>query len=247
MKTITKRLEKVRSQRSQGRRSRQKADVPTVSLVGYTNAGKSTLFNSMTQADVYTADQLFATLDPTLRQVKVPNIGPAILVDTVGFIRHLPHDLVNAFRATLEETQEAELLVHVQDITSQDQREHSEQVLQVLDEIDAGDIPQLQVYNKIDLLADFEPRCERNHAGVIKRVWVSAKTGAGLDLLWQALTENLADEIVYKLVQIKPTQGKLRAHLYSLGCVIEERTDDEGKTFLYVKMARRDYEKLITG
>ena len=244
IKNISMRLEKVRSQRHQGRRSRLRAAISTVSLVGYTNAGKSTLFNQMTDANVYEADQLFATLDPTLRQIKVPNIGDAILVDTVGFIRHLPHELIEAFRATLEETQQAALLLHVQDVADSEQRTHAAQVQSVLTEIGANEVPQLQVFNKIDLISDFEPHIKRNDLGIVDKVWVSARTGAGMDLLMEAIAERLAGETVYKMIQLRPDQGKLRAHLYAKNCVIDERHDEDGVCYLYVKLPRKDFEAL---
>ncbi|KZY32855.1 GTPase HflX, partial [Oleiphilus sp. HI0043] len=171
IKTITSRLEKVRKQRDQGRRARTRAEIPTVSLVGYTNAGKSTLFNRVTEADVYAADQLFATLDPTLRKLNLPDIGNAILVDTVGFIRHLPHKLVDAFRATLEETCNATLLLHVIDCHDEGRMDNIEQVEHVLKEIGADKVPTLKVYNKLDLLDGREPRIDRDEDGVPQRVW----------------------------------------------------------------------------
>jgi GTP-binding protein HflX len=194
IKQVQKRLHKVQQQRAQGRKRRGKAALPTVSLVGYTNAGKSTLFNALTGARVYAADQLFATLDPTLRRVELPGDAPVILADTVGFIRDLPHDLVAAFRATLEETRLASLLLHVMDAGDPRHQERREQVNQVLHEIGAQAVPQIEVYNKIDLLENSAPRLERNRDGSIKRVWVSAASGAGLDLLRLALAEHAAGQ-----------------------------------------------------
>ncbi|PLN72010.1 GTPase HflX, partial [Klebsiella pneumoniae] len=192
---ILSRLEKVEKQREQGRRSRAKADIPTVSLVGYTNAGKSTLFNQITAAEVYAANQLFATLDPTLRRIDVPDVGETVLADTVGFIRHLPHDLVAAFKATLQETRQATLLLHVIDAADVRVQENIDAVNTVLAEIEADEIPALLVMNKIDMLDDFEPRIDRDDENKPIRVWLSAQTGVGVPLLFQALTERLSGEV----------------------------------------------------
>ena len=244
IKVINKRLDKVARQRDQGRRARQRAAVSTVSLVGYTNAGKSTLFNVITGAGAYTADQLFATLDPTLRRIELPGVGPLVLADTVGFIRHLPHDLVAAFRATLEETRKAELLLHVIDVQDTDRRARIEQVNEVLSEIGADTIPQLCVFNKIDLSGD-APRLERNANGRIDRVWVSAQTGAGLDLLAQALTEHFQGVQVHGWLHVKPVAGKVRSDLYRLGSVLSEQVDEQGNWWLEIRMTRRDIDRLL--
>ncbi len=199
IKQINKRLEKVRTQRAQGRRSRRKAELFTAALVGYTNTGKSTLFNRLTGASVYAANQLFATLDPTLRRIELAKGEPVILADTVGFIRHLPHDLVAAFRSTLEETRDANVLLHVVDAYDEGRHAHIEQVNRVLKEIGAEDITQIEIYNKIDLLeGGGEPRLERDENGRVRRIWLSAHMGQGLDLLHIALSEHLhADERCY--------------------------------------------------
>lgn len=195
LKTLEKSLEKVLKQRNQSRRARVKAEIPTLSLVGYTNAGKSTLFNQLTGSKTYVANQLFATLDPTLRRVELADCGPLILADTVGFIRHLPHDLIAAFRATLQETREAWLLIHVIDVHNELREDHISQVNQVLDEIGASEIPQLQIYNKIDLMPDVEPHLERDHLGQPYRVWLSAFSGSGIDILKQAISELIEKSI----------------------------------------------------
>jgi len=241
---INRRLEKVERQRDQGRRARQRAEVPTVSLVGYTNAGKSTLFNTLTGAHAYAADQLFATLDPTLRRIEVAGVGPLVLADTVGFIRHLPHDLVAAFRATLEETCKADLLLHVVDAQDSDKQAHIAQVNEVLLEIGADSIPQVQVFNKIDL-TDVEPRLERDERGDPDRIWVSAVTGAGLDLLTVALTERFHGTQVHGWLQLPPEAGGTRSSLYSIGQVMSEQVDEQGNWWLEVCMARRNIDRLI--
>ena len=246
IKAIHKRLEKVRRQRDQGRRARKRADIPTVSLVGYTNAGKSTLFNRITESGVYAADQLFATLDPTLRRLELPDIGPVVIADTVGFIRHLPHKLVEAFRATLEETTQASLLLHVVDCHDERREENMEQVDSVLHEIGADEIPMLQVFNKIDLLEDFRPRVERNEDGEPVRVWVSAQSGEGLELLFDAIVERVAEDLLHQCVVLGPEQGKLRALLHEAGSVISEHYRDNGDVMVEVRLQSRDWHQLLS-
>ena len=198
IKSLKKRLSKVRSQREQGRRSRQRADVPVVSLVGYTNMGKSTLFNRMTSADVYADDRLFATLDPTLRRLKLMNTQGLVMADTVGFIRKLPHDLVESFSSTLEETRSAALLLHIVDAGSSEREQLLEHVNEVLHKIDADEVPQVIVCTKIDKTDGHEARIDRDEDGRIWRVWLSAQTGEGIDLLRQVLLENFPEESLYK-------------------------------------------------
>ncbi|MBD3897706.1 GTPase HflX [Halomonas sp. ML-15] len=244
IKSIHRRLDKVRSQREQNRRARARAEIPSVSLVGYTNAGKSTLFNAMTQSTVYAADKLFATLDPTLRRLEVEDVGPVVLADTVGFIRHLPHKLVEAFRATLQEASEASLLVHVIDAADPDRELNVEQVQRVLQEIGADEVPCLLVMNKIDLL-DSAPRIERDSEGRPEVVWLSAQRGQGLDLLAQALSECLADDVLDIALTLAPEQGKLRAGLHELGAVRDEQFDEGGCSQLEVRLPRRDFLQLM--
>ena len=244
IKSILGRLEKVRKQRDNGRRSRRRAELPVVSLVGYTNAGKSTLFNRVTESEVYVADQLFATLDPTLRRLDVENVGPIVLADTVGFISHLPHKLVAAFKATLEETLNADLLLHVIDAATDQRDENIHRVNDVLVEIGADQIPQLQVYNKLDLLEQ-SPRIDRNADGLPVRVWVSAVTGAGIDLLLQAISELVGRDMVNETLDISPTDGGLRAALYRLGAVESEDYGDDGVAHLSVRLPRADWNRLM--
>jgi GTP-binding protein HflX len=244
IKTIKARLEKVRRQRQQGRRSRQRADISTVALVGYTNAGKSTLFNQLTDATVYAADQLFATLDPTLRRIDIESLGPIILADTVGFISHLPHKLVEAFKATLEETLSADLLLHIIDAADSERDNHIYQVQEVLEEIGASAIPQLQVFNKLDLLQQ-APRIDRNADGLPERVWLSAQSGDGLELVLQAISELLGQDMVCEEVSLDPGQGSLRAEFYSLGAVQAENYSDDGKIHLQVRLPRADWNRLM--
>jgi GTP-binding protein HflX len=245
IKMINRRLEKVERQRDQGRRARARAEIPTVSLVGYTNAGKSTLFNTLSGAHAYAADQLFATLDPTLRRIEVTGVGPLVLADTVGFIRHLPHDLVAAFRATLEETRRADLLLHVVDAQDEEKLAHIEQVNAVLAEIGAESIPQIRVYNKIDLSPDLAPHLEQGPDGLPERVWVSAVTGAGLDLLAEALSAHFQGRQVHGWLHLPAAAGAVRSSLYTIGQVMSERVDEHGDWWLEVCMAQRNIDRLI--
>lgn len=198
IKSLKKRLSKVRSQREQGRRSRQRADVPVVSLVGYTNMGKSTLFNRMTSSDVYADDRLFATLDPTLRRLKLMKTQGLVMADTVGFIRKLPHDLVESFSSTLEETRSAALLLHIVDAGSSEREQLLEHVNEVLHKIGADEVPQIIVCTKIDKTDGHQARIDRDEDGRIWRVWLSAQTGEGIDLLRQVLLENFPEESPYR-------------------------------------------------
>jgi GTP-binding protein HflX len=244
IRQLNRRLEKVRRQRDQGRRARKRNALPTVSLVGYTNAGKSTLFNRLTRADVLAADQLFATLDPTLRRVELPGAYPMVLADTVGFIRHLPHDLVAAFRSTLQETRDADLLLHVVDANDEQRLPNMEQVNQVLQEIGAADNPQLQVFNKIDLLEDGVPRLERDEQGRPRRVWVSAADGAGIDLLLQAIDEILNRDIQRHSLSLPPQAGRLHARLHEYGAVLNETVDEAGHWLMQVELRHSDWALL---
>jgi len=244
IKLLNRRLDKVRKQREQGRRSRRRADIPTVSLVGYTNAGKSTLFNILTEAEVYAADQLFATLDPTLRKIELDGGTQTILADTVGFIRDLPHDLVESFRSTLQETREADLLLHVIDAADPRREEKIDEVNAVLEQIEAHEVPQIEVFNKIDCLEDAHPRIERDAQGIVRRVWLSAMQGKGMELLREAIAERLSDGMADIELLLPPSEGRLRAQLYRLGVVEEEQTTAEGGSQLKLHIDRSEWSKL---
>lgn len=246
IRQIKQRLEKVRGQREQARRGRRRADIPSVSLVGYTNAGKSTLFNALTESEVYAANQLFATLDPTLRRLELEDVGPVILADTVGFIRHLPHKLVESFRATLEESSNADLLLHVIDAREPERDQQIEQVLAVLGEIGANELPMLEVYNKLDLLEGIEPQIQRDADGKPQRVWVSARDGLGLDLLRQAVAELLGDDLFVGTLCLPQRLGRLRAQFFELGAVQRETHDEEGGSLLEVRLPRVELNRLIS-
>lgn len=246
IKHIEARLEKVRQQREQGRVARQKASVPVVSLVGYTNVGKSTLFNALTGAEVFVANQLFATLDPTLRTVDLPPLGTVVCADTVGFIRQLPHGLVEAFRATLEETKDADLLLHVIDSQDEVRELHIKQVEAVLEEIGALAVPRIEVYNKIDLAPEVEiaPQVFRDADGVVQRVLISATTGAGLDLLKDAIIERLSGEMLHLTLDLLPEQVRQRALLFEVGAVVSESVEENGHFKLQIRLPRHKWDQV---
>lgn len=245
IKYIRKRLEKVSRQREQGRRARQRNEIPTLSLVGYTNAGKSTLFNRLTRAGVYAADQLFATLDPTLRKIELPDAGPAILADTVGFIRHLPHDLVAAFKATLQETRDADLLLHVVDCADEQMRDNIDEVNSVLEQIESDEIPVLMVYNKIDKLDQPLPRTERDDEGRPRAVWVSAQQGLGIDGLLEALNERLAGTLIEHRLTLPPSASRLRSRLYALNGIVAEAFGEQGEYVVDIRLQQADWHRLL--
>ena len=242
VKVLTKRLEKIQQQRETGRQQRAEIPVPSLALVGYTNAGKSTLFRSLTGADAYIADQLFATLDPTVRRITLPGGTPVVAADTVGFIRELPHELVAAFQSTLTEAREATLLLHVVDASDARRDEHIRQVDAVLQEIGADEIPQILVYNKIDRL-DFEPRLDRDVEGRATAVWISAQKRLGLELLTGAIAERIARFARVARLRVPASAGALRSRLYAAKAVREERSTDDGSIELRVELP--DVELLV--
>ena len=245
IKQINQRLEKVSKQREQGRQLRQKTEIPTVSLVGYTNAGKSTLFNRITGSEVYAADQLFATLDPTLRRVKLPDQQAIVLADTVGFIRDLPHDLVAAFRATLQETIEADLILHVIDSNDEQRDFYREQVNNVIRELGAEDVPQLEVMNKIDL-TDQEPHTEDEHNGLPSRVWLSAQTGEGIPVLLEKLADVFSKNVFKGRLRLHPALARLRAQLYEDEAIVSESISKKGEYLLDVCIQQRRLDSLLS-
>ena len=244
IKYIQKRLEKVSRQREQGRRASKRNELPTLSLVGYTNAGKSTLFNRLTQSDVYAADQLFATLDPTLRKLELPDAGTSILADTVGFIRHLPHDLIAAFKATLQETRDADLLLHVVDCADEQMRENIDEVNSVLEQIDADDVPVLMVFNKIDKLDNPSSRVELDEEGKPRAVWLSAQEAMGIDQLLDALNQLLAGVLVEHRLTLPASASKLRSRLYAMKGVVSESFGEQGEFVVDIRLQQADWQRL---
>ena len=235
IKYLNGRLSKVARQREQSRQARTRAEVPTVSLVGYTNAGKSTLFNALTDASVYAADKLFATLDPTLRKLQLSEQQTVILADTVGFIRHLPHDLVAAFRATLVETREANLILHVVDCADDNRQEKIEAVNKVLHEVGAGEVPQLLIYNKIDAVG-FDPRVDLDDQQHAWRIWLSAITRSGFDGLIEVLRDRFCEKsALYNLV-LQSNEGQIRAFLFESGAIESENFENNGDSHLKLRL-----------
>jgi GTP-binding protein HflX len=235
MRSVTQRLQRLKQQRDTGRSARAQIPVPSVALVGYTNAGKSTLFKALTDSDVYIADQLFATLDPTVRRLRLPGGSAVVVADTVGFIRELPHELVAAFQSTLQEARAAHLLLHVVDASDPRRDEHQQQVDSVLQEIGAGAIPQLLVYNKIDRLG-LQARLERSADGRPNAVWISASAGQGLALLLEAIGERLDLGVQRLWMHLPPAAGGLRARLYAADVVRDERALEDGAIELLVEL-----------
>lgn len=240
IKALNKRLDVVSGQRQLRRKSRAKVPVPTVSLVGYTNAGKSSLFNTITNAEVYAEDQLFATLDTTMRRVELDEFGATILSDTVGFIRDLPHSLVKAFHSTLEEVSNAHLLLHVVDVVSSYREECISEVDKVLSEIDASSIPTIMVFNKIDL-NNSKPKVKRNDKGLVTAIWLSAHTGEGVDMLLNAIKEYLSLLHTRCQINLPASNGKLRAALYQKSVVKTETINDDGSFELHLELSPADF------
>jgi len=242
IRTLRSRLEKLGRQRDTGRHVRREVPVPTVALVGYTNAGKSTLFNVLTGSDSFVADQLFATLDPTVRRVKLAGVGEVVLADTVGFVRALPHELVAAFRSTLQEARDADLLLHVVDANDAQRSERIDQVREVLRGIGAGDIPELLVFNKIDLSGD-QPRSIEGIGGVAQ-VWASAASGAGLGLLRAALARAVRPNQVRRTLHLQLQAAAVRSELYTRNAVRAERQCEDGSWELDVELDGTEIAKL---
>ena len=243
IKSIQSRLERVRNQREQSRRARRRAELPVLSLVGYTNAGKSTLFNRITTSEVYAADKLFATLDPTVARVDVEHLGPVLFADTVGFISDLPTTLVEAFKATLEETANASLLLHVVDVSANNRDELMVDVEAVLAEIQADGLPQLVVFNKLDLLEQ-PARILRNESGAPTAVYLSAVNGEGVDLLFDAIRERLSVTLFDEEITLDPHRARLRAALYEMGAVCTEEWQPDGSSRLHVRLPLSDWRRL---
>jgi GTP-binding protein HflX len=227
VKTLTARLETIKQQRETGRQQRAEIPIPSLALVGYTNAGKSTLFRALTGADAYIADQLFATLDPTVRSIVLPGNTKVVVADTVGFIRELPHELVAAFQSTLTEAREATLLLHVVDVSDPRREEHIDEVNRVLTDIGAGDLPQILLFNKIDRI-DSPAHADRDENGRVSHVWLSAAKAQGLDLLRDAVAERLARVARRATLRVPVSGGEIRARLYAANLVLAERIADDG-------------------
>jgi GTP-binding protein HflX len=244
IRQLRDRLDHVDSRRTMNRQNRVRAEIPTVALVGYTNAGKSTLFNALTEAGVYVEDKLFATLDPTVRRLELPDGAEVILADTVGFVRDLPHELIAAFRSTLQEAREADLILHLIDASDPNRWQRVRQVNAVLKELEAERVPQIRVYNKIDKL-DRPPRLTNNQRGEGRAVWLSAVTGEGIPLLLDAVARRLSRKKIHGTVRLEASQGRQRAILFDLGAVLQETPADDGGWILELEMEERDFRRFL--
>lgn len=244
IRQLKERLQNVDTRRTMNRRNRLRAEIPTVALVGYTNAGKSTLFNVMTDAGVYVQDQLFATLDPTVRRLDIGNGEQVVLADTVGFVRDLPHELVAAFRSTLQEAREADLILHLIDASDPNRWQRVRQVNAVLAQLGAESIPQIRVYNKIDKM-DRKPKINNNRRGEGRAVWLSAATGEGVDMLIEAIRARLTVRKMRRTIQLQSTQGRARAKLFELGAVRGEATREDGSWTLQLEMSEKDLRQFL--
>ena len=244
IRQLKERLKHVDTRRSMNRRNRMRAEIPTVALVGYTNAGKSTLFNALTDADVYVRDQLFATLDPTVRRLDLPEGEHVVLADTVGFVRDLPHELIAAFKSTLQEAREADLILHLIDASDPNRWQRVRQVNSVLKQLEADQVPQIRVYNKIDKLQR-EPRVTNNRKGEGRAVWLSATTGEGIPMLKTAIAERLRQKTMLRQIRLQPDQGRQRAKLFELGAVLGEDVHDDGSWTLDLRMAEKDLRRFL--
>ena len=245
IKYLSRRLDKVHKQHDLGRKSRRKKDLPMISLAGYTNAGKSTLFNQLTNSHVYTDNKLFATLDSTIRRVILPAAGEAVVADTVGFIQDLPHELVAAFKSTLEETRQANVLLHVVDASDNDSDDKIEQVEDIIEQIGAREIPSIIVMNKIDEMSDFHPRVNKDYAGNINRVWLSAHTGEGIDLLYQALSERLSGMMTCAGIQLDVQSAYIRSEIHKVGFIQKEKMNEFGHWLLEINVTRHYLKRLL--
>ncbi|MGO9930416.1 MAG: ribosome rescue GTPase HflX [Steroidobacteraceae bacterium] len=244
IRTLRSRLEKLDRQRETGRHVRREVPVPTVALVGYTNAGKSTLFNALTGSDTYVADKLFATLDPTVRRIKLAGIGEVVLADTVGFVRALPHELIAAFRSTLQEARDADLLLHVVDASDPLRGERMEQVREVLRGIGAGQIRELLVFNKIDLSHD-KPRTIPGPDGAPAQAWVSAASGDGLPGLRESLAQAVRPNQVRRTLHLDLKAAAVRSELYQRNAVRAERQCEDGSWEMDVELDSTEVAKLL--
>ena len=244
IRQLKSRLDQVDKRRTMNRQNRVRAEIPTVALVGYTNAGKSTLFNALTDANVLVEDKLFATLDPTMRRLDLPGGLHVVLADTVGFVRDLPHELIAAFRSTLQEARKADLILHLIDASDSNRWQRVRQVNSVLKELDADRVPQIRVYNKIDKL-DRAPKLTNNTRGEGRAVWLSAVTGDGIPLLLSTIGDRLRPKKVNGSMRLKANQGRQRARLFEMGAVVSEKPADDGGWMLELEVGERDFKRFL--